>query len=252
MVPIKQEQENTVLFVEPERVGLARRTHRSVNRTMFIIFGILVAIILVCGIWLSFSGRTSFWGIIAIAAVFVAFPFIVAATNRKLERDAERFVVADGTTQIIVGKHALTIADTVIPYEYITFVYGTAQGEYYSSGGIRGEVMAKRLDLTENRPTIGRGVGSMVGTAQRRKLYRDGAKSAVSLAIGVNGKSTLNAPDGLINPLRTLPRKGDDPGRIDMPFGAYQSNAELEALLGAIALANNQAFPVGIVSGVLD
>lgn len=232
---------------------LARRTHRSVKRTLFITFAVLAAVILTAGLYLSQSGQASFWGVIGVAVAFVAVPFGMAAVISKIERDADRFLAADGSTQFVVGPSALAVGDIVVPYERITCMYANAEGEQYSSGGIRGEAMAYRMGLSENRPTAGRAVGAAIGTAQRRKLYREGAKSAISLTIGIDQKTTIAAQKGMINQLKMLPQRGDDPGRIDIPFGAYLSTDELEVLLGAVhRVTGGTAFPIAIVGGVMN
>ena len=236
-----------------ERVELARRTHRSVTRTLFTIFCILAAVIFGVGIPLAVNGRASLWGVIGVGAVFVIFPFFVALSNSKIERTAERYLASDGETQFVVGPTSLVVGDTVLPYERMTYLYANAEGEEYSNGGIRGEIMAYRMDLTDQRPTAGRAIGSRIGTAQRKKLYRDGAKSGISLAIGIDQKSTISAPKGVINELKTLPKRGDDPGRIDVPFGAYLTLEELHLLLGAVYQATGGiAFPIALVSGALN
>lgn len=232
---------------------LARRTHRSVKRTLGITFVLLAAVILIAGVYLSQSGQASFWGVIGVAAVFLAVPFAMAATISKTERDAERFLAADESTQFVVGPSSLVVGDTVVPYERITCMYANAESEQYSSGGIRGEAMAYRMGLSENQPTAGRAVGAAIGTGQRRKMYREGAKSAISLTIGIDQKSTIAAPAGMVNQLKTLPKRGDDPGRIDIPFGAYLSTDDLEVLLGAVHRATGgTAFPIAIVAGVMN
>lgn len=242
-----------IITTSPERVALARRAHRSVKRTLFIIFGILALAIFLLGLFLSSVGRTSLAGIIGITAVFVAFPCFTALSVNRMERKAERFLATDGATQFSVGAQALTVGDTVLPYERITMMYAKAEGEQYSSGGIRGEVMAYRMDLSENRPGPGRAVGAAIGSRLRRRLYREGAKSTISLTIGVDHASSIAAPEGVMNGLRSLPKRGDDPGRIDVPFGAYLDFNDLQVLLGAVHRATEgRAFPIGVVSGAMN
>lgn len=198
-MPLQSDAQALTITTTHERVELARRTHRSVTRTFFVVFFILAAIILGIGVTLSLNGRASLIGVIVVGVVFVLVPFFVAMSNSKIERKAERVLAADGQTQFVVGQTALTVGDAVVPYERITFMYASAEGEVYSNGGIRGEAMAYRMDLSSERPTVGRAVGARIGTAQRKKLYRDGAKSAISLAIGVDQKSTIVAPEGFVN-----------------------------------------------------
>lgn len=251
-MPAHRTSEGLAITTTQDRVPLARTAHRAVIRNFFVIFCILAAVILAIGVPLSFTGRTSLPGIVVVAVAFLAVPVLVRASIRRMERKAERFLAADGATQFVVGERALRIADTEIPYERITCVFAYPEGEQYSSGGLRGEVMAARMDLTADRPTAGRAVGARIGTAQRRRLYRDGAKSAIQMMIGVDGKAAIAAPEGFINPLRTLPHRGEDPGRIDVPFGAYLAVDDLETLLSELVRASGGAFPVGVVSGALD
>ena len=239
--------------VAPERLKLARRTHQSVSRTLAVAMGTLALVIAVLGSLLSQQGTTSLPGSLAVAAAFaVCAVFMVWSTSKTLRR-AERFLAADGATLFVVGPTSLRVADFEIPYERITCMYAQVEGETYSAGGIRGEVMAYRMDLSEDRPTPGRAVGTRIGNTQRRKLYRDGAKSAISLAIGIDKKATLQVPEGVINPLKLLPHRGADPGRIDVPFGAFLSDVELQQLLGSVhGATGGNAFPIMIVSGILD
>ena len=223
------------------------------TRTFFVVFFILAAIILGIGVTLSLNGRASLIGVIVVGVVFVLVPFFVAMSNSKIERKAERVLAADGQTQFVVGQTALTVGDAVVPYERITFMYASAEGEVYSNGGIRGEAMAYRMDLSSERPTVGRAVGARIGTAQRKKLYRDGAKSAISLAIGVDQKSTIVAPEAFVNHSRHCRNEATTLDRIDVPFGAYHGAGELEALLGAVYQATGgRAFPIAIIAGTLN
>lgn len=244
---------DTIISTAPERVSRARRAHRSVIRIFFIVYGLLAAGILLTGLFLANLGRASGWGIVVVAAVFLAIPFLATSSILRMERKAERFVAADGATQFVVGAQALAVADVVVPYERITMMYAKAEGEQYSAGGIRGEVMAYRMGLAEDRPGPGRAVGAVIGSRLRRKLYRDGAKSTISLTIGIDRASTIAAPEGMVNGLRALPKRGDDPGRIDIPFGAYLDFDDLQTLLGAVHRATGgSVFPIGVVSGVMN
>lgn len=235
-----------------ERVARARATHRSVSRTLTVIFLTLAVVVAALGFLLSLNGKASLPGSLVVAAVFAVIPGLVGLSLRRMERNAERFLGTDGVTQFVVGNDGLRVGPVEIPYSRITCIYATVTGEEYSGGGRRGEAMATRLDLAEDRPGIGRAVGGQVGTLQRRRLYRDGAKSTISLMIGVDQKATLGAPVGFINALRTLPQRGDDPGRIDVPFGAYLGTAELEILLEALWSRTHGDFPLGVVSGAGD
>ena len=242
-----------VVTVAPERMALAEGAHRSVTRMMFILFGALVAVILATGIPLSLGGRTWLPGILIIAAVFAAFPFIVAWTNSRTLARAKMYVSRDGSTQIVVDTEGMRIADTYLPYERITFVAATVKGETYSMGGIPGEMMAWQVGAVDDRPGLSRIGGALIGSVLRRKLYRDGAKSTLFLTIGVDQKSRLDAPEGFINGLRALPKRGDDPGRIDMPFGAFLEARELEYVIGVIHhLSGGGQFPAGFVFGDLN
>ncbi len=239
-----------VVTVPPERLALAEKAHRSVTRTMFIIFGVLVAVILGAGIPLSNIGRTSLIGILIIAAVFLAFPFLVAWSNSRTLAKAKAFVSRDGSTQVVVDPQGVRIADTFIPFERITYAAATISGEQYSMGGIPGELMAWRIGAIDSRPGFSRVGGAMAGTALRKKLYRDGAKSTISLAIGVDRRSTISAPEGFIDQLKTLPKRGEEPGRVDMPFGAFLNAQEIEYVLGVMHhFTQGRMFPTGFVSG---
>ncbi len=242
-----------VLCVPSERIALARKTHASVARSMFIWFGVVSAVILIAGVSLALNDRASLPGVIVVALGFLVVPWVMAATLRKSLARAMLFVGSDGSTQVVVDDSGIRVADVLLPYERITFVVGTVEGEVYSDGGLRGEAMAYRLDLADERPTLGRAVGVRVGTGARKKLYREGAKSTISLSIGIDCASTIDAPAGMVNQLRTLPHRGEDPGRIDMPFGAFLSNEQLEQLLGTIyQRTQGTRFPIGIVAGALD
>lgn len=220
---------------------------------MYVIFVILAAVIMVVGGLLSTSGRASLAGSIVVGVVFLLVPVLMHLSIARMQKRAERFVAGDGTTLFAVGPDSLRVADVVIPYDRITCLLANPALEEYSNGGVRGEVMAARLGLTEDRPTFGRAIGSRVGTKQRRRLYRDGAKSGIELVIGVDRKAEIDAPEGAINALRTLPHRGDDPGRIDVPFGAYLTITDLEDLLAAVYRASGgQRFPIGIVTGTMN
>lgn len=237
------------LSTAASRIELARKTHRSVTLSFFVIFGILTVTILTVGlIWIP--ELTSTAEVLAVAGAFVSVPFFTKLWIRRMERRAELFLAADGTTLIEVNPHGLTLADVTLPYDRITCLYANAEQEHYSSGGLLGEVMAYRLNLTEDRPTIGRGIGALMGTGLRRRLYADGAKSGIFLCIGVDQKATIAAPAGMVKKVPGTPQRGDDPGRIIMPFGAYLGLAELEALLSAVReVPGGQLFPSGLVSG---
>lgn len=243
----------TAIATTAERVALARQTHRSVSLALGVVLGVVAAVVLAAGIPLSMSGRASLVGVLVVAACFVAVALLMVRSISRTLRDAERILAADGTTCFVVGEHALTVGTTAVPYERITCVYAHVADEEYSSGGLAGEAMAHRVGLTDDRPTLGRAVGAAIGARQRRKLYRDGAKSTISLMIGVDRKADLCKPKGLVNDLKTLPMRGDDPGRIDIPFGAYFGTGELETLLGALHRATGgTAFPIAIVAGSLN
>lgn len=237
----------------PERVALARRTHRRVDRTLSITMGGVAAVILLAGIPLSLRGSASLPGVLIVAAAFLVLAVLMVGFSTRTLRNAERFLAADGVTYFSVGAAGLMIGDTEVPYERITCMFAHVEGEQYSSGGARGEAMAYRMELSEDRPGPGRAIGRAVGTSQRRQLYREGAKSTISLAIGVDRKSEIRAPEGLIDGLRALPKRGEDPGRIDVPFGAYFGVGELRGLFRAVREAiGGTAFPIAIVSGALN
>ena len=250
---IRQTVQGVVVATTPERVALARRAHRSAKRTFFIVFFVLAGLFLPIGLFLASRGQATIWSVVLVTAILVVIPFLAALPITRMERKAELFLAADGATQFVVGAQSLTIGDLVVPYERITMVYAQARGEYYSGGGIRGEALAYRLDLANDRPGPGRAAGAIIGTRLRRKLYREGAKSTISLAIGIDRAQTIAAPAGVVSPLKALPKRGDDPARIDVPFGAYLGFDELEALLGTLFRATSgTAFPIGVVSGVMN
>jgi len=200
---------------------------------------------------LSWNGRASLWGSIAVSALFLVIAGVIWLWARRIERRAERFLSRDGQTLLIVGPHSVRVGDLEIPLERSTCVFANPALESYSDGGMRGERMAARLDLTENRPSIGRGIGVLAGNQQRRRMYRDGAKSGIEVAIGVERIATLGAPDGMINRLRTLPHRGEDPGRIDLPFGAYLGTGDLERFLQALSVVLQGRAPIAVATDTL-
>ena len=237
-----------------DRVELARRTHRSVVTVFAIVFAVLALVILGAGLFLLPEERRSAIGVIAVTVVFVLVPIAAWLWIRRIERRAELFLSGDGVTLLRVDAAGLTIGDTLIPLEQITCLFANTEQEHYSVGaGARGEVMAYRLNLTEDRPTIGRAIGARIGTGERRRLYSEGAKSGIMLVIGVDKKSELPAPATMIQKVPSVPQKGDDPGRIVMPFGAYLTLADLEVFLTTVHRATGGgAFPIGVVNGTLN
>lgn len=241
------------LATTAERVGLARRTHRSLVRGFAWLYGTLAAVIVGAGYFLIPEGRANLAGITVIVGVFLLIPVAAGVWIRRLERRAERFLAADGTTLLRADPHGVTVADVVLPYERITCLYANVEQETYSDGGLRGEVMAYRLGLSDNRPTVGRRIGALFGTGMRRRLYATGAKSGIFLCIGVDRKSLLAAPPGLVERARLAPQRGDDPGRIIMPFGAYLGAADLKELLDSVRdFTDGTLFPLGVVSGTMN
>lgn len=232
-MPIRQGGPNLTFYVTPERLALARSTHRSVNRTLLLLYSGLSMVFFTIGVALALTGRGSLWGMLAVGAAFLALALLLRFTTQRSLRLAERSLASDGSTQFVVTPSALQVGNTLLPYERITFLAAHHEDTE---------------DLSDQR-----GPGAAIGSAQRRKLIQDGAKSAISLAIGVDQARSINAPEGLINPLRTLPKRGDDPGRIDVAFGAYFTAPDLEALLGAVYQATSgQAFPIATISGTLN
>lgn len=220
--------------ITSERVALARKTHGSVLRFMIIVFGILIAALLGVGIPLSLSGRASLVGLLIVALIFALVPVLVWWTNKRTLTRAERFLARDGETVLSVGPDSITIADIVVPFEKVTCVYFNLEKEVY--GG-----------------TVAKGVGGRMGTGQRRKLYSDGAKSWGELMIGVQDRTAIEAPEGFINPLRTLPKSGFDSGRIDIPFGALLNRADVDVFLGALQEpAARHGIPHGVVTGIMN
>lgn len=186
-------------------------------------------------------------GSLFICVVFIVAAALIPVQIRRMERKAESFIGSDGETLFVVGNESLTIGDAVIPYERITMICAKIEGERYSSGS-RGEAMAYRLNLTEDRLNPGRAVGAFIGSGQRRKMYRQGAKSDIRFYVGVDQKSTLRVPERMMNNLKAYPKRGDDPGRIDVPFGAYLGPQELVQLLNTVhEVTAGAAFPVALI-----
>lgn len=199
-----------------------------------LLFSVLTGVILASGIPLALNGRGSLVGVIVVAAAMFTTGLLVRAVTNKSMRVAERYLATDGVTQLVVGPQALVVADTVVPYERITCLYVNVEQEVYSSG--------RNL-----------GAGGKIGTNMRHKLFAEGAKSGITLAIGVDKKAVIAAPEGFINPLRALPKRGDDAGRIDVPFGAFLPVEELQPLLNAVHKATGgQMFPIKVVSGAIN
>lgn len=236
------------ISVPHEHIASTRRTHRAVARTLAGWMHGLTTVILIVGLYMVWRDDSSiFLGSLFICALFIACGILFPLQIRRLERKAERYISADGETLFSVSDRALTIGDAVIPYERITMICAKVEGERYFSG-LRGEAMAYRLDLTDDRLNPGRAIGSRVGSAQRRKMYREGAKSDIRLYVGVDQKRTLRVPDGMMNNLTAYPKRGDDPGRIDVPFGAYLGPQELVQLLHAVREATaGTAFPIALI-----
>lgn len=236
-----------------ERVALARKTHASATRTAFIWFGALASFVLIAGIWLAGTRRAPLAGVLVLGLGLLAIPVLFAATNRRCLSRAMLFVGSDCTTQLVADNQGLRIADVFLPYERITFLGGTVVGEQYANGGLCGEVMADQMEIEATPPTTTRALGVRVNETSRKKLQRKGAKSTVSLAIGVDQASTIRAPKGMICPLRAADGGESDPGRIDMPFGAFLSVEQLELLLGTVyQKTGGKQFPIGIVPCARD
>lgn len=247
------ENSRLVICVPSERVALARKTHASATRTAFIWFGALAAIVLIAGVWLASARRAPLAGVLVIGLGVLAIPALFAATNRRCLARAMLFVGSDCTTQLVADNHGLRIADVFLPYERITFLGGTVAGEHYANGGLCGEAIADQMEIEAKPPTTTRALGVRRNDTSRKKMQRKGAKSTVSLAIGIDQASTIRAPKGMIYPLRALGNGVNDPGRIDMPFGAFLSAEQLELLLGTVYQKTaGKMFPIGIVAGAPD
>lgn len=245
--------QSLVLSTTANRLALTRKTHRSVITVFSCIFLALASVILASGLFLAHRGEASTPGVVTMAVAFLGFPLLAALSILKMERRSERFLAADGVTLLRADDRGITVADAFIPYERITCLYASAELELYSSGGISGEMMAHRLGLSEGRPPLGRAAGALIGTGQRKRLYRDGAKSAITLLVGVDRMSSLNAPEGMLVKVPLTPQDGDDPGRLVMPFGAYLDFSDLELLLGTVhQRTGGQLFPLGVVDGTLN
>ena len=213
-------------------------------------FGALASIVLIAGVWLASTRRAPLAGVLVLGLGLLAVPALFAATNRRCLSRAMLFVGSDCTTQLVADNQGLRIADVFLPYERITFLGGTVAGGHYANGGLCGEVMADQVEIEAKPPTTTRALGVRVTDTSRKKLQRKGAKSNVSLAIGIDQASTIRAPKGMICPLRAAGNGVNDPGRIDMPFGAFLSAEQLELLLGTVYQKTaGKMFPIGIVAG---
>ena len=217
-----------VVRVPRERVELARTTHRAIIRTFFLIFVILAVVILGGGVALSLTGTTSRPGVLVVGVLFLVVPFLMRAWILRAETRGERSLGSDGVTLLRLEPAALTVGDVTIPWERVTCIYAQTPGEVYSTGG-----------------------GTRTGSGLRQRMYREGALSTINLAIGVDQAATLNAPEGVINPMRTLPKSGADSGRIDIPFGAYLGADDFGALWPALEAIARERFPAKIVTGDL-
>lgn len=247
------ENSRLVICVPSERVTLARKTHASATRTLFIWFGALAATVLIIGIWLAGARRAPLAGVLLLGLGLLAVPVIFAATNRRCLSRAMLFVGSDCTTQLVADNQGLRIADVFLPYERITFLGGTVDGDHYANGGLCGESLAEQMEIESKPPTTTRALGVRVREDSGKKLQRKGAKSNVTLAIGLDQASTIRAPKGMICQLRSVGSRVNDPGRIDMPFGAFLSVEQLELLLGTVYQKTaGKMFPIGIVAGATD
>ncbi|MDI6022740.1 hypothetical protein QBL02_04190 [Leucobacter sp. UT-8R-CII-1-4] len=247
------ENSRLVICVPSERVALARKTHASATRKVFICFGALAAIVLIAGVWLAWTRRAPLAGALLLGLGLLAIPAVFAATNRKCLSRAMLFVASDCTTQLVADNHGLRVADVFLPYERITFLSGTVAGDHYADGGLCGEAMADQMEIEAKPPTTTRALGVRVRDDSRKKLQRKGAKSTVTLAIGIDQASTIHAPKGMICQLRAAGNGVNDPGRIEMPFGAFLSVEQLELLLGTVyQKTGGKKFPIGIVAGAPD
>ncbi len=244
--------QETVIATTPDRVELARKTHRSVVIKLGIIMAILAAVILTAGIYLSGRGEASLSGILIIAGAFLAMIWVYWWVNRREVAKAERFLAADGATQFRITDQALTVGDTAFPFAQITGIFFNLELEIYSSGGITGQAMSRRLHMSEDN-IMGTAVGVRAGTKLRRQLYQDGAKSWAWMTLGVEDRDTIAPSSFAINPMRSLPKSSLGRGRIDIPVGAYLTRDDLVVLFEALEpRAASYNFPMGVVSGVIN
>ncbi len=122
------------LATTPDRVALARRTHRSVVRSFVLLYGALAAVVLFAGLVLA-PRLTSGVGVCLVAAALLLVPLALGLWARKAERRGELFLAADGTTVIRADAHGVSVAGVELPYERTTCLYATMDREAYSSGG---------------------------------------------------------------------------------------------------------------------
>ncbi len=217
-----------------ERVALARKTHSEVVWTLSIAFGVLAAVIVTVGSLSAAQGNVKLPVVIAVGVALLGFPVVAWFRTRRAVRRADLYLAADGTTQFRVGPDALTVADTVIPFEQITCIYFRVEKAQYSG--------------TERTKPVDHPVGTKIDPVQSEKLYVEGAMSWARMMVGVIDRESIAAPERMINPLNAFPSSGLGSGRINIPFGAYLSRDDfavfLEALQGPAAA---HGFPLGVV-----
>lgn len=241
------------LYTDPHRLETARRAHLLANRRMFILFHLLAVGAVLAGIPLVLYAGISPIGVTGFVIAFFLFPFLAYVLNKKSLKRAETYISSDGETQILVDTDRLVIADTDVPYERITFVYATVEGEEYSDGGVSAASLSYRLGIEGEEKRAAQTIGSSVVTRQQSRLYREGAMSVISVAIGVDEASRISDRSKVLRRVAAAQASSIDAARIDMPFGAFLSVSDLEEMLGALhERAGTDAFPAGIVSGAED
>lgn len=236
-----------------ERIEMARKATNKVAILGAAFMVILALVIALLGIWLGGQGKASAAGSVGVAGFFAAFGWLIWWTTKREFKKAQQFVAGDGFTQFRITAQSLTVADTVIPFEQITGIFFNLEKEIYSTGGIRGEIMAQRLGLEDRESLLGRSAGSFAGSRMRRKLYTKGAKSWAQMTVGVVGRDALLPAPFKINPMHSLPKSGLNSGRIDIPVGAYLTRDHLVVLFEALTQpAQSYGFPLGVVSGTMS
>lgn len=231
-----------------ERIDLARRVHRAIIGKFAVLFVCLAGVILFAGLVLA-PQATSTVGVLILAGAFLAVPVAVALWVLHVERRAELFLASDGITVVQADPRGVSVAETLIPYERITCLYGNV--EFVVNLGSESTAQAPKgygvIDAQKGP------VWTRVGTGLHRRWYTHGAKSGIWLCIGVDKMGSLGEPNQIVRKVPLVPDAGDDTGRVLIPLGAYLGFGDLESLLRYVQHQTGGAlFPLGIVDGAMD